>query len=200
MKCGSIHNEGMNDQPQKTRELLSKVFKTLFGYTSGAKARQQKMDSESQTFEICDYTPKYARVRFSLEKILREISEAGMACQDHLIMRLKGIQEVTLFILSPNGKLLLQGNIKISLLKNTYFLFYLLFIWLSQSQLCGIQFSEQRLKSGPLNWEHGVLVIGQPGESLKFSFIKSTLEREILYLHRVSICFFFLIHLFFIEG
>ena len=92
------------------------------------------MDSESQTFEICDYTPKYARVRFSLEKILREISEAGMACQDHLIMRLKGIQEVTLFILSPNGKLLLQGNIKISLLKK-YLFFILLIIYLAKPVL-----------------------------------------------------------------
>ena len=190
MKCGSIHNEGMNDQPQKTCELLSKVFKTLFGYTSGAKARHQKMDSGSQTYEICDYTPKYARVRLSLEKNLREINAAGMACQDHLVMRLKGIQEVTWFILSANNKLLLQGNTKISLQKNTYFLLYLLFIWLSRSQLCGIQFSKQRLKQGPLNWEHGVLGTGPPGKSLKFSFLKSILEREILYLHRVSICCF----------
>ena len=57
-----------------------KYLKPYLAIPQEQKARQQKMDSGSQTYKICDYTPKYARVHLSLEKKLREISEAGMAC------------------------------------------------------------------------------------------------------------------------
>ena len=45
-----------------------KYLKSYLAIPQEQKARQQKMDSGSQTYVICDYTLKYTRVCLSLEK------------------------------------------------------------------------------------------------------------------------------------